>query len=306
MIMPSAHLRNLMHDSARIVNEALATHLEGRELTGKVVLYSGGNDSTALTHLFRNWVTHAAHANTTIGVERTRMFVRSTCIEWGVPLIERSGPDSYRDLVVGVGGFPGPAMYFKMYQRLKEKALREVRRELVKNGRKQRVLFIAGRRRAESKRRQDVPEHERIDSVIWASPFAHWEKRDLEEYRETYGVPENPIAKALGMSGECLCGAFAEPGEFERIEEVDPDAAEIIREIERALHEAGHEGPRCQWGWGAYRSDPNSQPPKSGPLCSSCDARFSPGPASDEVKMQAQLIMDRVRMGREARGGALV
>lgn len=258
-----------------VVDEALEAHLDGHALTATVVLFSGGNDSTTLAHIFRDRATHAAHANTTIGVERAREFVRETCAAWGLPLLERSGPRTYADLVVESGGFPGPAMHFRMYQRLKERALREVRRELITNARRERVLFIAGRRRTESARRSVIPAHERIDSVIWASPLVDWTAADLAAYRAAYDVPRNPVADALGMSGECLCGAFAEPGEFERIAAIDPDAAEHILAIEHALHAAGHEGPRCRWGWGAYRADPDAQPPKTGPLCSSCDARYT-------------------------------
>lgn len=258
-----------------IVDEALATHLGSHRLAGVVVLFSGGNDSTTLAHLMRDRATHAAHANTTIGVERTRQFVRDTCAAWGLPLIERAAPTTYHDLVLESGAFPGPAMHFRMYQRLKERALREVRNSLVANPRRERVLFIAGRRRAESERRAGIPAHERDGSTIWASPLADWTKADLDAYRARYDVPRNPVADALGMSGECLCGAFAEPGEYERIAAVDADAAAAILALEHALHAAGHAGPRCRWGWGAYRADPDGQPSKVGALCSSCDARYT-------------------------------
>lgn len=347
----TARLDQKIAEAYAIVDEAIATHLDGHELVGKVVLFSGGNDSTTLAHLFRDRVTHAAHANTTIGVERTRQFVRDCCEQWGIPLLERSGPQTYRDLVLEAGGFPGPAMHFKMYQRLKERALREVRRELVANGRKQRVLFIAGRRRSESERRSGITLHERIDSVIWASPFADWTKDDLDEYRSTFGVVRNDTADRLGMSGECLCGAFAEPGEYDRIAEVDADAAQLIWDIEQQLHaqhgtrrrdevaevlrvlhdarearlggehvkavrllqEAGDlrswvrpEAPpaRCQWGWGAYRADPDGQPPKTGPLCSSCDARFAI--RRDEVPAPEVLaVRERIAARRLARQGVV-
>ena len=281
-------------DADRIVREAIATHGGGHTLTAQVVLFSGGNDSTTLAHLMvaQGHASHAAHANTTIGVEATRQFVRDTSKALGLPLIERSGPQSYADLVLESRAFPGPAMHYRMYQRLKERALREVRREFVTNPRQQRVLFIAGRRRSESDRRAGIPEHERTGSIVWASPFANWTKADLDAYREHYAVPVNETAKALGMSGECLCGAFAEPGEFERIAEVDPDAALAIMEIEAALAEAGAEGPRCKWGWGAYRADPSAHRPKVGPLCSSCDDRWQPVRAA-EPSPEVAAVLER-------------
>ncbi len=92
----------------------------GKSVAGVCVLFSGGNDSTALAHLFRSRATHAVHANTTIGLEPTRDFVRNTCEEWGLPLIEKTPPretDHYKALVLD-RGFPGPAHHYKMFQRL--------------------------------------------------------------------------------------------------------------------------------------------------------------------------------------------
>lgn len=321
------HLALKIADSERILRQALDFYLGPRELVGRVVLFSGGNDSTTLTHLCRFTLpsdlraTHTGHANTTIGIERTRQFVRDTSALWDLPLIEKLPPKTFAEIVCEAG-LPGPAQHFKAYQRLKERGLRLIRKELVTQSRRQRVLFIAGRRRAESSRRADIVEHEVEGSVIWASPLANWTKDDLNLYREVFDVPRNPVADELGMSGECLCGAFAEPGEFERIEAIDPDAAQQIIDAEeavrhkvnadleewyfdarlalvdakmarlsgdragaaRALISAGEKRRRlqkphpmekaCQWGWGAYRDDPDIQPSKSGRLCSSCDARF--------------------------------
>src|SRR5690606_5624998 len=90
-----------------------------RECAGRVVLFSGGNDSNVLAHLMRGRATHFAHANTGIGIEQTREHVRRVAADWDIPLIEERG-DSYRTLVLDQG-FPGPGHHFKMYQRLKER-----------------------------------------------------------------------------------------------------------------------------------------------------------------------------------------
>lgn len=300
-------LDDKIEDAQRILREAVTAHLDGHELVGRVVLFSGGNDSTTLTHLLRFTLpeelraTAAGHANTTIGVERTRQFVRDTCAAWGLPLIEKYPPKTFTELV-RESGCPGPAQHFKAYQRLKERPLRLIRKQLVTNGRRQRVMFIAGRRRAESARRTSIVEHEREGSVIWASPLANWTKADLDEYRTLHDVPRNPIADELGMSGECLCGAFAEPGEYERIAAVDPEAAEQIVAAEHAAREAGIDEQRCRWGWGAYRDDPEAQPSKVGRLCSSCDARFD-RPLVERLPDDPGLdaVIARVRAKRAAR-----
>lgn len=138
-----ARVLDLAAQSRDFLADAIERHVthDGRMVAATVVLFSGGNDSTTLAHLFRNDVDYAAHANTTIGIEQTREFVRDTCKAWGLPLIERMAPreqDRYRAQVLR-DGFPGPAWHHRMFQRLKERALTEVRRELVADPRRERV-----------------------------------------------------------------------------------------------------------------------------------------------------------------------
>jgi 3'-phosphoadenosine 5'-phosphosulfate sulfotransferase (PAPS reductase)/FAD synthetase len=277
-----ARVAALIDQSHDFLSAAIEEHItvDGRLVAAVVALFSGGNDSTTLTHLFRDRIDYAAHANTTIGIEETRDFVRNTCEEWGVSLIERKPPresDRYRALVLE-GGFPGPAMHFKMFTRLKERALVQVRSELVTNPRKERVVFIAGRRRSESARRAHVPLSERRGSVVWVSPLIHWTKLDLNTYRLLAGdVPSNPASDLIHMSGECLCGSFASPGERAEVDRWFPLALEEVRELEALIADRTDiPDHRKTWGWGA---DPakkalDGAPSKSGILCSSCDDRF--------------------------------
>lgn len=263
----------LLADSHAIVDEGIERLVGPKHrLMGTVILYSGGNDSTTLAHIFRERATHAAHINTGIGIEQTREFVRKVCDRWELPLIEH-GPDeknSYRTLVLDQG-FPGPAHHFKMYQRLKERGLRKVRREFVTDPRRERVMFLAGRRRNESGRRANVPEFERIGSTVWVSPLVRWTKLDMQTYRLMQSdVPVNEVADLIHMSGECLCGSFAKPGELEEVGYWFPEVAKGIAQLEQEVRATGkHAEERCRWGWGAYRTGRRS---RSGPLCSSCDS----------------------------------
>lgn len=256
-------------DQAHTIVDQAWELAEGRMRAAWCVLYSGGNDSTVLAHLMRDRVDFAVHANTTIGIEDTRQFVRDTCQQWGLELIERTAPVPYRELVLE-RGFPGPAMHFKMYQRLKERVLDAVRNELITNSRTQRVLFIAGRRRAESRRRINIPLHEKDGSAIWASPLAMWTKLDMNTYRLMAGdVPINPVSEKLHMSGECLCGAFAKTNELEEIRFWFPAMAEEIDQLEQEVRAAGIKEPFCRWGHG--QGKPTE---KTGPLCTSCDLQL--------------------------------
>lgn len=274
-------VERLVAEANDILGDAIERHVwnDGRMVAATVVLFSGGNDSTVLAHMFREQATHAAHANTTVGIEQTRDFVRNACEEWGLTLLERKPPrevDHYRSLVLDQG-FPGPGHHFKMFQRLKERGLEQVRRELVSNPRRERVVFIAGRRRAESERRADIPAAERRGSTVWVSPLVNWTKLDLNTYRLMRGdVPVNEVPDLIHMSGECLCGSFATPNERAEITEWFPDAFDEIAALEAAIADRDDiPAERKTWGWGAHRRD--IKPSKTGALCSSCEDRFIPG-----------------------------
>lgn len=273
-------VRRLIVQAHEIVDEAIETQVtkSDRTLAGLVILFSGGNDSTTLAHIFRERATHAAHANTGIGIEKTRQYVRDVCDSWNLPLIEKHPPPgcTYRELILDQG-FPGPAHHWKMYQRLKERCLEQVRSELVKRPHQQRVVFLAGRRSDESDRRKQLGNQspiQRKGSMVWASPIVSWTKLDLNTYRMMHpDVPRNEVSDLLHMSGECLCGSFAHPGELEEIGEWFPDVVAEIRALEQEVENTGKfPAERCRWGWGAYRQRPS----KVGPMCSSCDSRFTP------------------------------
>lgn len=264
----------------RAIREQITDHRDGngrgRRHVATAVLFSGGHDSTVLAHMFRDVATHAIHANTGIGVEATRQFVRDTCAAWGLPLVEKSPPpgSTYRELVLA-DGFPGPAKHWKMYQRLKERALEAAKNDLVRHPHRQRMVFLAGRRASESERRtaRDLPEVERRKSIVWVSPLRNWTALDLNTYRMVHpDCPRNEVADQLHMSGECLCGAFASSGELDELSmwPVAADAVADIRRLERDAVAAGVPEPRCRWGWGAGRDRSNA---RSGPLCSSCEMR---------------------------------
>lgn len=277
-----ARLDRLIVEAHNLLRAALAEHVHGTrnrrgkryQLAGIAILYSGGNDSTVLAHLFRHMATHAIHANTGIGIEATRQFVRDTCRGWGLNLIEKHPPVSYRELVIE-RGFPGPGQHWKMYQRLKERCLRQARNDIIQRKYSERVIFLAGRRAAESQRRTDRAKTGEIkpveveNSTVRVSPLHNWTALDMNTYRKRFpDCPRNPVADHLHMSGECLCGAFAKAGELDEIAFWYPDVAADIHALEADVAAAGNApAERCKWGWGAGRDRAGA---KSGPLCSSC------------------------------------
>jgi 3'-phosphoadenosine 5'-phosphosulfate sulfotransferase (PAPS reductase)/FAD synthetase len=257
----------------------------GKEIVATCGLFTGGKDSTVLAHLFRPALTHLVHANTETGLEAAREHVRATAHGWDLPLIEErpATGQGYWDMVLGTirtkdgtrqpypGGFPGPAMHQFMYIRLKERALERAKHRLgVVGSRTKRAIYLAGRRRAESKRREDVPHYEPWGSAIWCSPLAVWHKADLLTYRLMHAdtIPISPVADQLGMSGECGCGSNAHPGERERWFAEFPDDPFLQRVLEvEALLAPRTDIPehRKKWGWGATYDA--KEDPTGGRLC---------------------------------------
>lgn len=100
-------------------------------------------------------------------------------------------------------------------------------------------------RRSESARRMGFVEPIRAGAQVWVAPLWDWSKRDCNEYIDTNKLPRNEVAGLLCMSGECLCGAFAKPKEFDWVAKWYPAFGQQIRELEK---EAEAAGVPCKWG----------------------------------------------------------
>jgi len=251
----------LIDQAWQIVDLALTTHQRGRRIVARCVMFSGGNDSTVGAHLFRDYASHLLHADTGTGVAETQQYVRETAEAWGIPLVIRQSPDTYRDLVLGriptayPGGFPGRGGHGVMFTRLKERAWDLMRREDVRAHRTRELrVFLSFRRRAESERRMQagqVPLSQHDGSVVWISPLANWTKLDMNTYRLMTGdVPVNQVSDHLHMSGECLCGAYGTRAELGPLEAFYPEAADNLYRLEHDAAAAGIDGPTARWGHG--------------------------------------------------------
>jgi 3'-phosphoadenosine 5'-phosphosulfate sulfotransferase (PAPS reductase)/FAD synthetase len=293
-----------MAEAERVATEG------GYSIAAKVVLFSGGQDSTAVAHMFHDTPGLVyAHANTGIGIEETRQFVRDTVAGWGRELIEEypQAGREYHDLVLGKAfatprpgsprydpakdkqpeqqiwqGFPGPAGHSLMYRSLKENAMKRVRARLLEGKKKSRVIFITGIRQAESERRKSRPEVAREGNTVWASPILHYTKPDLNDYYRAHlgtddPVPRNEITDLIHMSGECLCGAFAHQRELEELEDWAyryPGIRAVVDQIHALEKAAAEQDPpivRCKWGFAARVAGENPALATVGPMCTTCE-----------------------------------
>lgn len=222
-------------------------------------LFSGGNDSLPATFAtsLASTFTAAVHVNTGIGVEATREFVRRTCDDRGWPLLEYKAmentladgtpaPMDYEEICLA-NGFPGPAAHRFMYVKLKDRALARLERAVFATPAAP-VLYVTGARSEESLRRMgNVQPFAKIGRRIWLNAIHDWTPMDCAGLRLHAGLKQNIVCERIGMSGECLCGAFAKPGELEILRGW-PETHEAylrIKDLERRVLDVGF-----PWGWG--------------------------------------------------------
>lgn len=259
-----------MSDSFAILDRAVANH----KPVEFFALFSGGHDSLTATAIAFKWAQErgvkmtAAHIDTTIGIPETQQFVRGTCEEQGWPLRIERGDRDYESLVMEFG-FPGPGQHGFMYQRLKERGLRKLVRSSKTNW-QDRVMFITGIRQQESTRRMKHQyEEQREGAQIWAAPIYRFDAVDCARFIEAEGLRRNPVKDKLEMSGECLCGAFAKPGEIKDLELWFPETAERLHDLEAKVEAKGLRG--CTWGQRPPRVHREQMKLEVGPLCQSCE-----------------------------------
>lgn len=270
-LFPEPPRADPVDEALAILDRAVAEH----NPSGLWVGFSGGHDSLCAAHvasshpLFRGCL----HVNTGIGIEETRQYVRDTCERFGWPLKEYHPPVSYDEIVLEQG-FPGPFGHRFMYTRLKERCLRQFVRDHCDKA-TDRVLLVTGVRSSESRRRMGkIAESNREGRLVWCAPIVYWTNADKHAYLERHGLPRNQVAEVLCMSGECLCGAFAKPGELDEIGLWFPEVKARINALEDAVKANGIAA--CKWG----QPPPEAPDPAqlelepTGMFCYSCDVKL--------------------------------
>lgn len=231
--------------------------------------FSGGNDSIVTTHFAcEEFGAAAFHANTLIGLEESRVYARKKAEQYGWHFVEykaeASGPPKkhkdgtpFDEITLPLGkwidgdtayeefcfnfGIPGPGMHPRMYQRLKERSFKLVKRD-AKKGYKFRdsVMFVTGIRHDESTIRAGYKKDtQKMDSSIWVSPFYWQTKVDFELYRQEFNLSRNPVSDIIGISGECLCGTMGSRDELELVGKINPETKKYIESLESRCESLG-------------------------------------------------------------------
>lgn len=209
----------------------------------RAVLFSGGDDSLALTHFVmeHDLADLVIHLDTNSAIPENTDYVRSVCEEFQWPLIILSSPMPF-DRFAFRYGFSGPAQHSVAFHTFKGRALSEFYRK--RNGD---VKFFSGVRRLESDRRM-----KHIDAEVqyedptnggnfrgwWLSPLLDKSDDWVIDYRETHGLPENPVSRKIHRSGDCQCLAFGHRSEeLIMIEAEYPEFGRWLRNVEQRTQE---------------------------------------------------------------------
>lgn len=215
-------------------------------------LFSGGHDSLTASYIasMADKFDGCVHINTGIGIPATRQFVIDTCAERGWPLKEYKAventkadgtpdPMIYEDIVMRYG-FPGPKQHRIMYIKLKERQLNRLCRE-----HPGKVLLISGAREQETVRRMGTTTRYKEEGKrAWCAPIHDWSKSECSELLDLIEAKRNQVVLDFGMSGECLCGSFAHPGELSALYFACPISGARIAALQSMVKANGF-----PWNW---------------------------------------------------------
>lgn len=200
-------------------------------------LFSGGKDSLAVCHYMHSQkvMDEVLYLRTGIGVKENFEFVLDTCnkYKWKLNVMDPKPQFTY-EVFVKRFGFPHSGIHNAIMGFLKWFQIRQ----FAKDHKDECIAFLSGRRKKESARRKfsiksmyaiDKPEK----NIVMVAPLFFWTTKDIWDYIDENNLQLCPVYKTLHLSGDCLCGSFAELGESEMIKTFHPDLAQKIVSLEK-------------------------------------------------------------------------
>ena len=220
---------SLMESSKKSIDEA--------QFKGKTKFYalvSGGKDSITACHVAMKFVKLEGiiMVDTTIAIKETHDHVKKIAQQFQLPLIILKPKTSYAQWVMKYG-FPHPSQHRFAFINLKWKQIYEWLKTQDND-----VALISGIRKKESKRRMKTQtgrttQDKSCKKMFFVSPLFDWKTEEVWAYLNDNNLEVSPCYKALHLSGDCLCGAYAQTGEAELIKTFYPEVAKQIAELEK-------------------------------------------------------------------------
>lgn len=199
-----------------------------------VGLFSGGKDSLVACHLLSKMgiLNEVLYCKTGIGLSDNLSYVIDTCKQYHWRLhIEEPEPRFSYESYIKRWGFPSAQNHSVVMGWLKWYSMRRFE----KKHRGEHIGFVSGVRQKESRRRfkthkqaMDHPEKH----LYFIKPLFDWTDLQVHEYIRDHKLHKCPVYQTLHLSGDCLCGCFAELHESKLIAIFHPEMAQRIKGLE--------------------------------------------------------------------------
>ena len=254
-------------------------------LTDFYVAYSGGKDSgIVLDIVAKNYPDNfrgVVFVNTGIATDATVSFVKDYCSKRAYPLyvlkpenvVRKNGiPFSYESLVLDIG-FPRQAAHSGTMRHLKYFPLRKFIIDRIKSGEKPSI--ISGLRKKESSRiKIKLKEYLYNDDKMWiVSPLFYKSNDWVYQYFIENNILRSPSYDTIHLSGDCLCGCFADKSELKLLQMFHPEVYDKITYLENKIKSEGSDDAKKNATWGKYHqatNDIKAQTTIESYLCSDC------------------------------------
>ena len=249
-----------------ILNQAI-----DQGITDFYVAYSGGKDSgIALDYASRHFSKQfkgVIFVNTGIGTQDTINFVKSYCKSKQYPLfilkpenvIKKDGtPYSYENLVMK-WGFPTFSGHRITMQQLKFFPIRQFIHQKTKDGEK--PCIISGIRKKESARRKsnkkwNTPiDNDLGNKIIFVKPLYYKSNSWVTKYVIENNIKRSPVYSTLHISGDCLCGCFAQKDEAKLLQMFHPEVYNKIKNLQNKFKAIKNHPYKKYSKWGNTHMD---------------------------------------------------
>uniref|UniRef100_A0AAT9J7D6 ORF40 n=1 Tax=Nitrosopumilaceae spindle-shaped virus TaxID=3065433 RepID=A0AAT9J7D6_9VIRU len=227
--------------------------------TNLYCLFSGGKDSTTASDLvatqYPEYYKGNVYTMTGMSLRESRWFVTQQCHEQNRPLFFTWAKKNYVDWVLE-NGFGGQGVHNIVMFKLKFLSWRMFLR-----GKEDKSAFISGVRKKESVRRSNRLAYKNpIDfdnKTCMIKPIFYKNGLWLWDYIAKQNLKVSPVNDILGISGDCLCGCFAEKHEIKLIEKYYPYMFSAIKWLEKEIQRRGSKTAlkHPTWGSGASLED---------------------------------------------------
>jgi len=225
-------------------------------------LLSGGLDSVAAFLLTVDAIREnygkravAIYLDTRIGNPAQRLYVEQLVDAYGEEVWALRTHEKFEDRVAKRGKFegrddagpPGGSQHSNVQNELKGR-----QRGILERGYDQ-IHYITGIRKQESPQRAEYPKGEHDDDIVYVKPVYELTKKQCAEIIIRHeDCPVNPTWLYPDVIADCGCLSNGDPSELDKTEELFPEFARRMREIEEASAFDGVEGIL---GWDGLTAD---------------------------------------------------